>query len=140
MVNTWFDFFVNLPALAAFQIEGPIPSKKNEKNAWGGRVVVDRDVKQRCSDLTWDLRSQWVGRLPLDRVFVVYRLSVATDRQDADNMATTLQDCMVNAGILSDDNTKHLRQFVVLVDDAPGKLSRDRTPTARISIYPELPL
>lgn len=100
---------------------GLIPSKKNAwKSGRGGRRYIDEETKQLIFAMTLAFAAGWrkAGRTePVSRPQLFIRLYVAHDRQDSDNMVTTVLDCLQAAGVLVNDNTRHLRDWAVEVHD-----------------------
>ena len=96
---------------------GPIPSKKNAwKSGRGGRRYIDEETKQLIFAMTLAFAAGWrkAGRTePVSRPELHIRLFVTHDRQDSDNMVTTVLDCLQAAGVLVNDNTRHLRDWRV---------------------------
>lgn len=90
------------------RLEGPIPSKKNNyKRGRDGHVYIPAAVRGQIDDLIILAKSQ---RHKLDlasiegsklRVSVIF--TNATERQDLDNMYTTLLDVLQKAGIIKND-------------------------------------
>lgn len=98
-------------------MRGPIPSKKNNmRRSRNGGMFHDRDTATLVATLTAQLRAQWRGA-PVSRKVLGFRLRVADNRGDSDNKVTTLLDCMQAAGVLRNDNTAHLRRWLVDVSD-----------------------
>ena len=91
---------------AVLTIKGFIPSKKNQYKAGRGRIYIPEDVKVRLLDIESQLRRQWHPRARVRHPNVLYRLVTHTDRQDKDNMVTTVLDCMKKAGVIVDDSIK----------------------------------
>lgn len=97
----------------------PMPSKKNllrrrrkptvmpNNRRWIG-MYRDPEVADAINALTLDLQRQWGAKPPLDSPYIHITLIAPTARQDADNIKTTLLDCLVKAGVLVGDNIKRL--------------------------------
>jgi hypothetical protein len=86
-----------------------------------------REVADTIDAITMQLRPQW-GKPPLSRPALLFCLRADSGRQDSDNIVTTLLDCLQvgtaakpGAGVLVNDNAKHLRTYGVCVADGePG--------------------
>ena len=88
---------------------GHVPAKKNEwKRAGRGGIYFDRDAtKPEIDSLTLQARKQW-RRDPAHEPSIMATFYVRDGRGDLDNKYTTVQDCLVKAGVLRSDNVKHL--------------------------------
>lgn len=86
-------------------IAGHVPAKKNGKHAWKGRVVIDPAARSEADWLTLQLRRWWGRREPIGFVNRLGCLcSVRDGRSDLDGKFTTIQDCLVEAGVLVNDS------------------------------------
>lgn len=88
-------------------VKGEVPSKKNLYRAGRGRLYIPTEVKAVLNSIELQLRSQWKNRKKLDHPNLLWRFKTHSDRQDRDNMKTTLLDCMQRAGVITNDNIKH---------------------------------
>lgn len=93
-------------------ITGHVPCKKNGKHSWKGRVVIDPKARAEVDALTWQLRAWWGGRDPIDRVEKIEAsFLVRSGRSDLDGKYTTIQDCLVDAGVLANDSISRIPAF-----------------------------
>jgi len=98
---------------------GAIPSKKNRLRISGGRLFRNIGIAAQIDALTLCLSAQW--RWPaLSRPYLLFAFGVIKDNADTDNQITTVLDCLQSAGVLVNDNTKHLRNYSVQVLDHDG--------------------
>jgi hypothetical protein len=67
----------------------------------------DTAVAKLIDSLTWQAKTQWMGRDPLDRPKADVMFFVCDQRSDIDNKWTTVLDCLTKAGVLINDNVKH---------------------------------
>ena len=88
---------------------GPVPAKKNRwHRGKNGAVYFDRDgIEQEIDSLLLQARSQW-KRPPAKHPAIIVTFHVRDARGDLDNKYSTLQDVLVDAGVLRNDNVKHL--------------------------------
>ena len=94
-------------------VSGFTPTKKNGKNAWRGRVVIDPEKKRQVEGIEWELRRQWANRPALKRVAIRATFVITHHRCDLDGKYTTIQDALKKAGVIVNDNTKHVLRFAV---------------------------
>ena len=92
----------------SIRLEGFVPTKKNGKMAWRGRVVIDPKKKAQIAWLELQARKAWGRRPPLKRVGIRVRFHVAHHRADMDGKYTTVQDILEKAGVIVNDNTLHV--------------------------------
>ncbi len=100
------------PSGFSFEL-GPIPSKKNRWKRGSTNVFLPAALKATLDALTFDLISQRNGhnkrignasRMPLQAPCIVTALfSIVNDREDLDNMYTTLLDLLEDSGIILND-------------------------------------
>jgi Holliday junction resolvase RusA-like endonuclease len=79
--------------------------------SWGGRVVINREIKAQVELLEWRAREKWTGREPIAKARVAAKFFVRDGRGDLDGKYTTLQDVLVNAGVLRNDSIARLKGF-----------------------------
>ncbi len=93
-------------------ITGHVPAKKNGKHSYRGRVVIDPAARAEADWLTLQLR-QWWGRRPaLESVRSIdIDFHVRSGRADLDGKYTTVQDCLVEAGVLVNDSIARVPEF-----------------------------
>lgn len=90
------------------KIMGKIPSKKNLlRRSKNGGMFRDRAVANQIAALTLQAKVQWQGRAPLDKPQIRALFIITDERGDPDNKWTTILDCLVDAGVLINDNFKH---------------------------------
>jgi len=100
---------------ATVTVRGYVPSKKNNySRGKSGNVFIDDEMRQQLDSLEWQLRRQWGRRLPALHPKLTFRLITGNDGRDRDNWAQTLQDCMVRAGVLADDNIRKHNQWTAI--------------------------
>ena len=89
-------------------LKGPVPSKKNDRSIGYRRgkltMFIDKDQQAALDALVWQAKAQWKGMARLVHPDISIRFHVSNRRQDRDNMATTLLDVLVKAGVLANDN------------------------------------
>lgn len=111
-------------------IEGQVPAQKNSKKMSfnNGRPVLytSKNVKDWQESAAWQLRSSqsYPGKVRLGYVFFVKD----NRRRDLDNMIATVNDALVKAGIIEDDDWKHLS-----IGYAIGKLHKEN-PRVEVSV------
>lgn len=89
-------------------LEGPVPSKKNLlRRSKDGRLFRDHSVAEQIEALTRQAQMQW-RRDPAVNPAIRAHFYCRDQRSDIDNKWTTVQDCLVAAGVLKNDNLKHL--------------------------------
>ncbi len=99
-------------------INGPFPSKKQRltprKNPAGGKGFFYNDAIRGAIDaVTWQFKEQWKGAPAVSRAGLQFCFMTPVDNADSDSWVTLLLDCMQTAGVLVNDNTKHLRDWSV---------------------------
>ena len=90
-------------------IEGPVPSKKNAySRSKSGRMFKNKALQAKIDAIVIQIQAQYKGK-PLMRPSISVHFVCKDQRSDLDNKYTCLQDCLVLAGVLDDDNLNHLR-------------------------------
>ena len=91
-------------------IKGHIPGKKNlylrSKN---GRMFKNSALQAEIDAITRQILMQAGNIQPLVHPTIRAHFVCSDARSDIDNKWTTVQDCLVKAGVLINDNLKHLR-------------------------------
>jgi Holliday junction resolvase RusA-like endonuclease len=92
-------------------INGPVPAKKNRWHRSGkGKMYFDQSgITEQIAAITWQARAQWGTRPPVINPEIFVTFYCKDLRGDIDNKLSTLLDCLVVAGVLADDNLKHLK-------------------------------
>jgi Holliday junction resolvase RusA-like endonuclease len=94
------------------EFAGHVPSKKNAKHAWRGRVVMDPKIRAAVTALSWQAREQWQAKRPIEFCSTIrFHFRVANRRGDLDGKVTTILDVLVEAGVLKDDNSMRVPSF-----------------------------
>jgi Holliday junction resolvase RusA-like endonuclease len=95
---------------------GNVPGKKNSlmPRKDGKGYFNKRSVQSEINDLIWQIKAQYRGE-PLDCPTIKCTFHVSSQRGDLDNKYTTIQDALVKAGVLINDNIKHMRGPVEFV-------------------------
>jgi Holliday junction resolvase RusA-like endonuclease len=100
-------------------IHGSVPTKKNNlRRSKNGGMFIDRKVSDAITPLLLQAQSIWGGKPPLNRVSSIRAVFyVGSRRSDLDGAFTTLQDVLVKAGVLKNDNMTvvtnvHMTAFV----------------------------
>lgn len=113
-------------------IPGQTPSQKNNKQIIPSkppRLVDNKIVKQWRNNTANYLREEYAGDLRGKQVIAIYSFYMKDlVRRDIDNMISSCNDALVQAGILSDDNWKVLR-----IGGAEATLDKDN-PRAEITL------
>lgn len=95
-------------------IFGDVPSQKNNKQIFINRgtgkpfVASNPRVKAWQTDAAWQLKSV---KVPVWKYPIAVRLSFAfrtARRRDLENAASTVLDALVHAGVIADDDYKHV--------------------------------
>jgi Holliday junction resolvase RusA-like endonuclease len=95
-----------------FTIMGHVPGKKNAyMQTKDGRRFKPADVKKQIDWITWQIKAETGNIAPLDKPSIRVHFICDSGRADLDNKYTTIQDCLVKAGILINDNLKHLDHY-----------------------------
>ena len=85
------------------EVEGNIPSKKNMvRHRYGGGGMYDKSVRSEIDYITHQIKNDWDNNQILGPVRVFTEI-VCGGRQDADNIHTTLLDCLQSAGVIKND-------------------------------------
>jgi len=97
-------------AALTITVWGHVPGKKNSYgySSRTGRRFVDPVMKRQINDIIIQIGSQAGNIAPFDNPAISYKLVCRDARGDRDNKITTLQDCLVKAGVLVNDNIAHL--------------------------------
>lgn len=110
------------------RITGPFISKKNEwciRSRWiadsAGRrkmlryIGLNESAQAKVDESTRQLTLQWAGilrrlgrRVSLRHPRILWKLGLENPAKDKDGVRTTLLDCMQDAGVIYDDNVRHL--------------------------------
>ncbi len=112
-------------------ISGWISSKKNcLRLSRSGHGYYDKDVRENIDGIMTQLAAQWrkngVPMAPMAHPGIAIVFYLTTSRSDRDNLLTTVQDAMVDAGILKDDNVANhnspmiIGQAIVTDDGVAG--------------------
>lgn len=99
-------------------IEGEVPSKKNSRRL----VVAGSHLKSLPSknydtwhrDALWQLKKvkPYVGEYPVSLTITIY--PGTKRRKDLDNVASSILDTLVDAGIIVDDDISHVETLSVM--------------------------
>ncbi len=90
-------------------LRGPIPGKKNLlRRSRNGGLFRDKNVSAQIELLRLQAMAQWIRKIPMDKPALAIHFTCLDQRADLDNKATTVLDCLVGAGVLVNDNLKHL--------------------------------
>lgn len=107
-------------------LSGQVPAQKNKHVSWynknSGRVVntTHSSVQIWQADVAKQLL-QWAGKGFTDPVSIVYKFYVKDNRRrDVDNMICSINDALKKAGIIVDDDWKHLS-----IGGAEAELDKD---------------
>ncbi|HEY4757770.1 MAG TPA: hypothetical protein VIH43_04370, partial [Chthoniobacterales bacterium] len=68
------------------------------------------EIKDALNSIQLVLQSKWQQRPPLTGASVEFYFLLTTVRHDLDGMGATLQDCLVDAGVLAGDTVMHVRE------------------------------
>lgn len=93
---------------------GHIPAKKNEYSVGQNNIYIPDHVIVRLRDIERQLRKAWGMRLPLRHPDIEFHWTVCSDGKDKDNAWQTLQDCLVRAGVLVNDDIRNLNGEISL--------------------------
>ncbi len=90
-------------------LSGKVVSKKNLLKFSSRRRTpyYDDEVKQLLLSFDRQVSEQWGLRPPLEHPAVWVLFYVASELSDKDGAYTTIQDALVNGGVLTDDCVKH---------------------------------
>lgn len=92
-------------------IPGDVPGKKNMLRIGKGRMFRDGAVAAQIDALTWRIKERWGSEKPMQRARVTAYFYVLDGRGDIDNKYTTLQDCLVRAGVIKGDTIARIPGF-----------------------------
>lgn len=95
--------------LAIFELDGPIPSKKNSRRALGGRVVPSDEYLAWEEAARWRVKANW-HRDPIDEILAMV-IRVYGLANDLDNLAASIMDMM--QGIVYKDDAQVVRLTVL---------------------------
>ena len=98
---------------------GHVPSKKNGKKAWRGRVIIDREIHEIVNGLKFQAQAMW-QQAPIERAAIRAVFYVRDGKCDLDGKFTTLQDVLVQSGVLRNDSIARVprtSQEAVVVED-----------------------
>jgi Holliday junction resolvase RusA-like endonuclease len=91
-------------------VQGSIPGKKNAyAQDKKGRRYKPREIKKQIDAIVWQLLLQAGNIESFEQPIIKAHFTCKTYRKDLDNMYTTLQDAMVQAGVLINDNLTQVR-------------------------------
>ena len=108
-----------------YKFSGSIPSKKNEKTFFKGRVINSKDYRQFLKSFEYQVRKNYPELFPIIQalprpIHIVLHITKWRDNAwDFDNKMTTIQDVMTKIGLIPDDSYKTLLPF-------PGELKCDK--------------
>lgn len=91
---------------------GHVPSKKNAYRSHGKRRFKDPVILKQIEKLNQQIKDQ-VDRIELSNPMIRAQFVVRDFRGDLDNKWTTIQDCLVEMGVLKNDSMAHVRNFNV---------------------------
>lgn len=118
-----------------FIVDGPVPSKKNNwKPKAGGGIRTNSRTKRQLEAVIWQLlakKARYRSDLPLKgklRVDMSFGIPKRMLARDLDNMATSMLDCLQEAGIIEND------RFVMQLSCAKYQmdLPKDKRERARV--------
>lgn len=118
-------------------VAGHVCSKKNQlKLTRSGHGYYDAQTRANIDGITTQLRAQWrdrdLPRPPLAHPAIAVIFYVTTTNSDRDNKWTTLQDCLVDAGVLKGDSIEDLNSYILL----GHAIKTEHTAGARIWLEP----
>ena len=94
-------------------LKGFVPSKKNLlRRSKNGGMYRKADVVCQIDWLTLQAANQWIGK-SVEYPVISMHFVCADYRRDLDNMGTTILDCLQKAGVIVNDNLKHLRHLTL---------------------------
>jgi hypothetical protein len=99
--------------------QGHVPSKKNGKKAWGGRVIIDPEIQAIVSGLNLQAQAMW-KRAPVERASLRAVFYVRDGRCDLDGKFTTIQDVLVQCRVIVNDSIARVprtSQEAIVVED-----------------------
>ena len=99
-------------------IRGAISGKKNRYGQTRtGRRFKPRDVVENESSIVGQILEQAGNVSPFIKPCIVAHFVYSHRGKDLDNMWTMIQDCLVKAGVLNDDNLNNLDGPIVLTSE-----------------------
>lgn len=115
-------------------LEGEIVPKARPRSNARGRSYLPQNYRDWKNNAIWELRKQHTGAAIANAVCVdIVLLGKHSRRGDADNIAGSIWDAMVQAGIIQNDNLKSIPAMSLQL--FLGK----KLPTALIRISPDIP-
>ena len=99
------EFF--LPGLVPNKKDNYLPRRQGSK---GKGLCIPPEIKRQLDAIQLMIQGEWHGAPPLTQASVSFDFHLAHDRHDLDGMATTLQDCLVQARVLVDDSAAHVSE------------------------------
>ena len=103
---------------ARITLRGWVPSKKNTWRYSKHGVYVDSKTRQAIDWLTLQVNHQW-GFPPLEAAEIVATVYHSNNRQDLDNMYTTVQDVLVKRKVLASDSTRVVKRVTLVSEKCP---------------------
>lgn len=95
-------------------LRGHIPGKKNMlRRSKNGGLYRDASVSKQIDALILQAKAQWKGNKPFEKARIEMAFVFRDQRSDLDNKLTCALDILVQAGIIENDNLKHLREIYV---------------------------
>lgn len=96
-----------------FFLPGDVPNKKDcyaprMRQGKGKGLYIPTVIKDQIQLLELLIRDRWKGKAPLTNATVTFEFHIRSRRYDLDGHGSTLQDCLVNAGVLVNDTARHL--------------------------------
>jgi hypothetical protein len=97
----------------SFFIPAAIPNKKDcyaprsRKNGGKG-LCIPQEIKDQLHSIQLIIQGRWNRRDPLTNASLAFEFHIKSRRFDLDGHASTLQDCLVQAGVLKGDNALHV--------------------------------
>jgi Holliday junction resolvase RusA-like endonuclease len=92
------------------ELRGHVPTKKNGKRSFQGRVVTNPEVVGDLRALTLQARLKWGARPPVQKAALKATFYVRDGRGDLDGKFTTIQDVLVKARVLRNDSIARIRR------------------------------
>jgi Holliday junction resolvase RusA-like endonuclease len=95
-------------------LRGAIPCKKNSyRRSVNGRMYKTDEQAADIRALEWQAKAQWCDE-PVTHPAITMRFYLPDMRRDRDNLATTVLDVLVNAGVLVNDNVRRCNGRIVI--------------------------
>ncbi len=110
------DFIGNPQSTYCFELHGNIPSKKNRIRFAGGRVYHDSKFDTWHKKAMAELEPQALveGCIAKTSSITLVFSFESQRKKDLDNVASSVMDLLVDAGILKDDSYKIVPQLILL--------------------------